>query len=585
MKELSLSKRCLVGKGDKMDKRRVSLVVIVLLLFINIFSFQNVLAEDRLMQVDINVFINDDGSARIKEERNVVLNEGTENFLVIGNLEDSTIEDFTVQENDEIYQYVDDWDTDDSREYKKYKNGIIDKGDSYELVWGIGKYGEHDYILEYTVTNFVKELEDAQVVFWRFINDQTNIPPESVNVIIETDEPINLEKEKVWSFGYEGEVGTQEGKIIARNSEPLDEDNYLTVLLKFPKGRFSTGAFVDRTFEEVKDEAFKGSDYGSDGESAGSFMNSIGSFLIRFLIPIVIVFNFFRRSQKGSRRQKKFKRKYKQEYYRDYPYDGDILDIHHILYEMGVGNFENLLTSFILKWIKEGRIEIETQEVGFIRKRNESTIRFLDESVEGDLIGKMDSSGLEGELFYMIFSAAGSNKILEEKEFTKWASNNRGRIEEWKSDVEKESASKLQDLGYLKVEEKRKFFIKTYDIVLTQKGEELEEKIYKYINYLHDFSLLNENEAINVKIWDDIMVWAGALGLTEVVRKQFENLYPRYDTETVYTGNSIYFTHMLTRNVARAATPTSTRSSGMGGSSSIGGGGGSFGGGSGGGTR
>ena len=81
------------------------------------------------------------------------------------------------------------------------------------------------------------------------------------------------------------------------------------------------------------------------------------------------------------------------------------------------------------------------------------------------------------------------------------------------------------------------------------------------------------------------MVWAGALGLTEVVRKQFENLYPRYDTETAYTGNSIYFTHMLTRNVARAATPTSTRSSGMGGSSSIGGGGGSFGGGSGGGTR
>src|SRR5699024_4522141 len=107
-----------------------------------------------------------------------------------------------------------------------------------------------------------------------------------------------------------------------------------------------------------------------------------------------------------------------------------------------------------------------------------------------------------------------------------------------------------------------------------------------YINYLYDYSLLNEHEAVNVKIWDNIMIWAAVLGLTEIVRKQFEKLYPNYSRETIYTGNSIYYSHILSRNISAATRSAATvRTSGGGGFSSTGGGGGSFGGGSGGGTR
>ena len=133
---------------------------------------------------------------------------------------------------------------------------------------------------------------------------------------------------------------------------------------------------------------------------------------------------------------------------------------------------------------------------------------------------------------------------------------------------------------------KKKFFMNFKENHLTPNGFKVEENIYKYINYLYDYSLLNENEAVNVKIWDRIMIWAGFLGITEVVEKQFEKLYPKYTQETVYTGNSIYLASALTRNVSNArSSAKSSASSGMGGSTSIGGGGGSFGGGSGGGTR
>ena len=587
-----------------MIKKRIPILIIAIILFLNIFTFQSSFAQEhRVESSDINVFINNDGSARISEKRKAYLNEGTENYIVIGNLGRSTIVDFQVSEDGRVYEYVDDWDIDSLREEKTFKNGIIDTGNGYELSWGIGEYGYHEYLIEYTVTDFIKEVDDGQILSWRFVNDELNIPPENLTITIESDQAFIKGEEEIYAYGYTGDIQFVDGKIVAKSSKPLEYVEYATVLAILPQGMFETSDILDTTIQEIKEESFIGSDYeleenpGDDGyyddydddyddnydnvfDSGPGFFGAISGLFGLFPLAVVgIIFaNIF--SSKSSNIAGNFKRKFKEEYYRDYPYEGDILDIYYILYKMGVGKFENLLTSFILKWINEDRIMTEIDESGVIFKKEVTNIRFLNKV--------MDRTTHEGELFNMMLDAAGSNNILEEKEFTKWASKNYSKIEAWEKKVRDDSSMKLQKAGYLTIEEKKKFFFKTQDIVLTTKGEELEERIYKYINYLHDFSLLNEHEAINVKIWDNIMIWAGALGLTEVVSKQFEKLYPRYQAETVYRGNSIYLAHALTRNVARAAVPpsSSSRSGGGGGfSSGGGGGGGSFGGGSGGGTR
>lgn len=570
-----------------MVKRRVTIVVITLLLFLNIFSVKYIFAEHKLENLDINVFINNDGSARITEKRKAILNEGTENYIVIQNLGMSTIKDFVVKENGKTYKYIENWDIDASRKQKAFKNGIIDTGDGYELSWGIGEYGSHEYILEYTVTDFIKELQDRQILFWRFVNDNTNIPPENVTVTIESKEAFNQGEQEIYAFGYTGDIEFADEKIVAKSSEALNSSDYVTILVGLPEGMFQTNDVLDTDFERIKDEAFIGSDYNLEDEDyyndyddnynkGPGFFGIIGS-IIPLFVAIAAFTGIFSKVS-SSQIPGRFKRKYKEEYYRDYPYEGEAIDVYHILYKIGKGSFENLLTSFILKWIKDERIITETEQAGLMIKRQQTNIRFLDKNI--------DNSTLEGKLFFMMLDAAGSNNILEEKEFTKWASRNRNKIESWEEKVKKASSTKLQSLGYLEMEEKRVLFFKTNNIILTSKGEELEEKIYKYINYLYDYSLLNEHEAVNVKIWDNIMIWAAILGLTEVVQKQFEKLYPRYSTETVYRGNSIYLAHALTRNVAKAAAPPpSSRSGGGGGFSSGGGGGGSFGGGSGGGTR
>src|SRR5699024_10498212 len=139
------------------------------------------------------------------------------------------------------------------------------------------------------------------------------------------------------------------------------------------------------------------------------------------------------------------------------------------------------------------------------------------------------------------------------------------------------------NLGFVESQEKKVLYTKRKNFVLTKAGEELEKKVYQYVNYLHAFSLLNEHEPIHVNIWDEIMIWAALLGRTEEVTLQFEKLYPNYDKETIYTDDTVRLSHSMSSSTA--STRASKDGSGSGGSASSGGGGGSFGGGSGGGTR
>ena len=560
----------------KINYKKVSLLL-MLILILN--SIAIVHAQDhRLDYLDIEVNLHEDGSATITERRASHLVEGTENYIVIENLGESEIHSFTVIEDGISYDYVENWNIDASREEKAFKNGIIETSSGYELAWGIGEYGYHNYTLEYRVTNFVKQLEDSQAILWKFVNQGTNIPPQSVTVTIDSMEHyFSEENEGIWAFGFSGDINFQDGSILAISDSPLSSRNYVTILTRFEDGMFATDDVIDENFDTIQNMAFEGSDYSQEGS------NNIFSFfgaVIRAIFPLLFVVGaFLFRSNKSSNRARKFKRKYKEEYYRDIPYRGNLIDAYYILFKMGASNFERLLTAFILRWVKEGRINIEKEEKGLIRKREITNLKFTEKKLTSD-------ENLEGQLFNMILSASGSNEILEESEFTKWARSNHSKLTRWEENVKTNSSHKLQEEGYLNVIEKEKLFIfKDHTIEKTPKGEELEERIYKYINYLHDFSLLNEHEAINVTIWDEIMIWAAVLGLTKQVMDEFIKLYPAYAEESVYTGhNTIFLVSNLTRNVS-AARVQSTGNSGGGGRASFGGGGGSFGGGRGGGTR
>ena len=248
----------------KSFKQVILLMVVIVVAYL--FSFNKVHASDhKLEDLHIDVVIKNDGSAEITEKRTAHLTEGTENYIVIENLGKSEIIDFVVREDGKKYRYLDTWDINASQADKSFKNGMTETKDGYELSWGIGDYGDHEYVLEYTVTNFIKQLnDDSQMLFWQFVNDETNIPPEKVVVEIETEKELNDETEKIWAFGFSGEVEFQDGKVVATSDSPLTQSDYVTILVHFPEGMFSTDDQLSKSFEDVKEEAFKDSDYETD---------------------------------------------------------------------------------------------------------------------------------------------------------------------------------------------------------------------------------------------------------------------------------------------------------------------------------
>src|SRR5699024_81605 len=124
---------------------------------------------------------------------------------------------------------------------------------------------------------------------------------------------------------------------------------------------------------EIKDKAFEGSDYGKENTNSGSNRPKYFNVYLAFLVLIVLTFVTRRNSnlRLTKKRPQKFKKRFQGEYYRNYPYEENISDIYYLLYIMGASNFEKLLTSFILKWVKEERITVETERVGIIHKRDE----------------------------------------------------------------------------------------------------------------------------------------------------------------------------------------------------------------------
>src|SRR5699024_556749 len=182
-----------------------------------------------------------------------------------------------------------------------------------------------------------------------------------------------------------------------------------------------------------------------------------------------------------------------------------------------------------------------------------------------------------------IFVSASKDGVMRQNEFKKWSRKHYKQMTKWEQEVLKASYSELDEKGFIKKEKDeidRETFIST---PTTTKGNEFIGDVYMFENYLRDYSLLHEHEPVNVKLWDELMIWAAMLGITEAVYEQFKTLYPEYEQESMFSYTAISTATGFSAKVGGAV--TSARSGGFGGASSSGGGGGSFGGGSGGGTR
>src|SRR5699024_8363856 len=114
---------------------------------------------------------------------------------------------------------------------------------------------------------------------------------------------------------------------------------------------------------------------------------------------------------------------------------------------------------------------------------------------------------IEAELFDF-FVRASTDGVLRQDDFRRWSSKNHKLVSKWEEELMEKSLTKFEEEGFLKRKESKAFGKYYKKNIMTTNTEQFKDNVYMFENYLNDFSLLNEHEPVNVKLWGELMICA-----------------------------------------------------------------------------
>ena len=158
-----------------------------------------------------------------------------------------------------------------------------------------------------------------------------------------------------------------------------------------------------------------------------------------------------------------------------------------------------IIGAFILKWYNDDNIVIA-------KKGNKV---FSIDLKDGDF----PKTEIKQELYDILKIAAGNNNIIDNNELKVWSKNHKKIIENWH---EKILSSVFTDF---------------------LRGEA--ETLLGLKKFLLDYSLINERSHIEVKLWEQYLIYAQLLGISDQVRKEFSSIYPDYRKNVELSMNGI----------------------------------------------
>ena len=535
--------------------------------------------SSRINSMDITCQVDANGDAVITEVIDIDAYQGTEYYQVVNVRGNQQIRDLVVSENGITFEDVGEWDVNAAE--KRGRSGIVTTADGYELCFGIGEYGNHVFQMRYTVENFVSRWSDSYGVNYMFFSD-IPLTIESASVTLEGPDVYSDENASIWAFGYDGAVVFEDGKVV------METDNShlrgMQLLMVFENGRefaHTNDYDADRTFMDVYEEAEEGSSYEYEEPSGGGSGSGSRASKFIWLLPALFVGCFAAIiamfATLGTKKVYEDEEGYKQAKsrsvtpYRDIPCGKDLVMFSRVLTDLrGDSEFlkSTLISAYILKWLQKDVISVvEGPEKGIFKKTQTYKIVLTESPAILDLN--------ERHLYNMLWEAAREDRILEKNEFQRYCKRNYSDVERWFDTVRDDGTQRLREKGLIRSERvaqkgliPRKRNIETYTAAY---NEEL-ARVNGFEKFLEDEDNMAEKSMIEVKLWDEYLVFAAVMGIADQVYRQAKLAVPQFDEH--YYGYDPYMAYMVASNFGEAgARGVAAGASSSDGSSSFGGGG------------
>ena len=560
-----------------------------------------------IRDIDITLTLLPDGTASIQERWDVCAADGTEWYLVRGNLGDIEIGSLAVSdESGRAYVNEGSWDTQRSIAEKAGRCGIVRKRDGAEICWGIGSLGDHVFDVSYTMSRSVKSLNDYDMLHLQTVSPGLSSPPRHVRVTVRAQQhQLDTANTRAWGFGFAGRVDFRDGAVVYESTEPFVRNSSVIVLLRFDKGMFDSPSRQDRDFADALAVAMEGADFGSDQDSDDG--GDLARVVAIFAVAVAGMCGIAATSRRAMRKKILGMKPSEVPWNREIPFGGDLEASAYTLAKLGEssgGSGDTLAAALILRMIYRGELSVakdsrERVEISFSAagagaaawSGDGSGADGSSGSADSAVVGSAGSGSGSGsasdqaaeELREMMLKASGADKVLQHNEFSRWAKRHAHEVAGWSSRALVFGRNSLRDQKYI------------YGSAYTPAGQSEARKLLGLKKFLQDFTLMGEKDTIEVILWQDYMVYGALFGIADKVAEQLRDINPDlfaevmdYDYMTMH--QLLFQTRLLSAaitnskaSVAAEAAQQSAR--GFGGGTSFGGGGGFSGGGFGGGSR
>ena len=560
-----------------------------------------------IRDVDITLTLLPDGTASIHERWDVCAADGTEWYLVRGNLGDIEIGNLAVSdESGRAYVNEGSWNTQRGIAEKAGRCGIVRKRDGAEICWGIGSLGDHVFDVSYTMSRSVKSLNDYDMLHLQTVSPGLSSPPRHVRVTVRAQQhQLDTANTRAWGFGFAGRVDFRDGAVVYESTEPFVRNSSVIVLLRFDKGTFDSPSRQDRDFADALAVAMEGADFGSDQDSDDG--GDLARVVAIFAVAVAGMCGIAATSRRAMRKKILGMKPSEVPWNREIPFGGDLEASAYTLAKLGEssgGSGDTLAAALILRMIYRGELSVAKDS----RERVEISFSAAGSGAAG---GSGDGSGADGssgsadsavvgsagsgsgsgsgsdqaaeELREMMLKASGADKVLQHNEFSRWAKRHAHEVAGWSSRALVFGRNSLRDQKYI------------YGSAYTPAGQSEARKLLGLKKFLQDFTLMGEKDTIEVILWQDYMVYGALFGIADKVAEQLRDINPDlfaevmdYDYMTMH--QLLFQTRLLSAAItnsraAVAAEAAQQSARGFGGGTSFGGGGGFSGGGFGGGSR